>query len=51
MSNLNDKAKKKINDTAEAAKNATDKATDKAKDLAHQAGKKIEEAGKRLQDV
>ena len=45
MSDLKDKAKKRI----DAAKKATDQIVDKAKDVAHTAGKKLEEGGKRLQ--
>jgi gas vesicle protein len=51
MSDLKDKAKKKIDDGADAAKKATDQVVDKAKDVAHTAGKKMEEGGKRLQDA
>ena len=51
MSDLKDKAKKKIDDGANAAKEATDQVVDKAKDVAHTAGKKMEEGGKRLQDA
>jgi gas vesicle protein len=51
MSDLKDKAKKKIDDGADAAKKATDQVVDKAKDVAHKAGKKMEEGGKRLQDA
>ena len=51
MSDLKDKAKKKIDDGADAAKKATDQVVDKTKDVAHKAGKKMEEGGKRLQDA
>ena len=51
MSDLKDKAKEKIDDAADAAKKATDQVVDKAKDVAHSAGKKMEEGGKRLQDA
>ena len=51
MSDLRDKAKDKIDEAAVAAKKATDHVVDKTKDLAHKAGKKMEEAGKQLQDA
>jgi len=51
MSNLKDKTKKKIDDAADAAKKAADQVIDKSKDVAHSAGKKMEEGGKRLQDA
>jgi ElaB/YqjD/DUF883 family membrane-anchored ribosome-binding protein len=51
MSNLKDKTKKKIDDAADAAKKAADQVIDKSKDVAHSAGKKVEEGGKRLQDA
>jgi len=51
MSDLKDKAKQNIDDAAAAAKKAADKAVDKSKDVAHSAGKKMEEGGKRLQDA
>jgi hypothetical protein len=51
MSDLKDKAKEKIDDAADAARKATDKVVDKSKDIAHSVGKKMEEGGKRLQDV
>jgi gas vesicle protein len=51
MSDLKDKAKEKIDYAADAAKKATDQVVDKAKDVAHSAGKKMEEGGKRLQDA
>lgn len=51
MSNLKDKAKEKIDHVADAAKKVTDQAADKATDLAHKAGKKMEQGGKRLQDA
>ena len=51
MSDLKDKAKKKIDGAADATKKATDKVIDKSKDVAHSTGRKMEEGGKRLQDV
>jgi len=51
MSDWKDKAKEKIDDAAEAAKKAAGKVVDTSKDAAHSAGKKLEEGGKRLQDV
>ena len=51
MSNLKDKAKEKIDDAATAAKQASAIAVDKAREAAHQAGKKMEEGGKRLQNA
>ena len=51
MSDMKDKAKQKIDDVADGAKRAADKVVDKSKDVAHSAGKKIEEGGKRLQDA
>jgi hypothetical protein len=51
MSDLKDRAKGKIDDAAHAAKKAADKIVEKSKDVAHSAGKKLEEGGKRLQDV
>ena len=51
MSDIEDKAKQKIDDAADAAKKAADKVVGKSKDIAHSAGKKMEEGGKRLQDA
>ena len=51
MSDMKDKAKQKIDDAAAGAKKAADKVVDKSKDVAHSAGKKMEEGGKRLQDA
>jgi gas vesicle protein len=51
MSDMKDKAKQKIDDAADGAKKAVDKVVDKSKDIAHRAGKKMEEGGKRLQDA
>jgi ElaB/YqjD/DUF883 family membrane-anchored ribosome-binding protein len=49
MSDLRDKSKKKIDDASDAVRKAADKVVDKSKDIAHSAGKKMEEGGKRLQ--
>jgi hypothetical protein len=51
MSDLKDKAKDKIDAVAGGAKKAKGQVSEKAKDLAHSAGKKMEEAGKKLKDV
>jgi hypothetical protein len=51
MSDLKDKTKEKIDDAADAAKKVAGKVVDKSKDVAHTTGKKLEEGGKRLQDV
>jgi hypothetical protein len=51
MSDLKDKAKDKIGDVADAAKKAAGKVVDTTKDVAHSAGKKLEEGGKRLRDA
>ena len=51
MSDLKDKVKEKIDEGADSAKKATDRIVDNAKNLAHKAGKKLKEGGKRLQDV
>jgi hypothetical protein len=51
MSDLIDKAKEKIDDAADAAKKAAGKVADKSKDVAHSAGKKMKEAGERLQNA
>ena len=51
MSDMKDKAKQKIDDAADGAKKAAEKVVDKSKDVAHSAGKKMEEGGKRLQDA
>ena len=51
MSDLKDKAKEKIDDAADAAKKAAGKLVDTSKDVAHGAGKKLEEGGKRLRDA
>jgi hypothetical protein len=51
MSDLKGKVNDKIDDAAEAAKKTAGKAIDKSKDLAHSTGKKVEQGGKRLQDI
>jgi hypothetical protein len=51
MSDFKGKAKDKIDDAANAAKRGTDKVVDKSKEAAHNAGKKMEEGGKRLQNA
>ena len=51
MSDMKDKAKQKINDAADVAKNAAAKVVDKSKEVAHSAGKKMEEGGKRLKNA
>jgi gas vesicle protein len=51
MSDLKDKVNEKIDNAADAAKKAAGKVVDTSKDVAHSAGKKLEEGGKRLQDA
>jgi hypothetical protein len=51
MDDFKDKAKKKIDDAANATKKAPDLAVEKSKDIAHKTGKKMEEAGKRLKNA
>ena len=51
MNDMKHKAKQKIDNAADAAKQAAEKVVDKSKDVAHSAGKKMEEGGKRLQDA
>ena len=51
MSALKNKAKEKIDDAADAAKRATSNVVNKGKDLAHAAGKKMEDGGKKLRDA
>jgi len=43
--------KDKIDDAAAATKKAADQVIDKSRDVAHHMGKKMEDAGKRLQDT
>lgn len=49
MSDLKTKANEHIDHAADAAKKATAQVVDKSKDVAHSAGKKMETAGKKLQ--
>jgi gas vesicle protein len=51
MNDLTGKAKEKIDDAADATKKAADQVADKSRDVAHHMGKKMEEAGKRLQNA
>jgi len=51
MADLRKKARQKVNEAAEAARKAMDKAIDTSKDVAHAAGKKLEQGGKRLQNA
>ena len=51
MSDLKSKTKDKIDDVAAAAKTTAAKAIDNTKDLAHAAGKKMEETGKKLRNA
>jgi hypothetical protein len=51
MSDVEDKAKEKIDAAAEAAKKATEIIMDRSKDAAHSAGKKLEGGGKCFQDA
>lgn len=51
MSDFKDKTEKKIDEAAEAAKKVAGKVADKGRNVAHSLGKKMEEGGKRLQDV
>ena len=51
MGDLKDKAKEKIDNAAKATKRAADPLVDKSKDVAHNAGKKMEEGGTRLQNA
>lgn len=51
MSDLKDKAKDTIDDVTGGVKKTADKVVDKSKDVAHSAGTKAEEGGKRLQDA
>jgi len=51
MSDLKNQVKEKIGDAADAARKAADKAVEKSKDVAHVVGKRVEQGGKRLQDV
>lgn len=51
MGDIKGKAKEKIDEAADVARKAADKVAEKSKDVVHSAGKKMEEGGKRLQDV
>ena len=51
MSDFKDKAKEKIDAAAGAAKRTINKVVDKSKDVAHMAGKKMVQEGKRLQSI
>ena len=51
MTGFADKAKEKIDDAADSTKKAADQVIDKSRDLTHNVGKKMEEAGKRLQNA
>ena len=51
IKNLKEKTNDKIDQAASAAKKAAGDVIDKSKEVAHQAGKKLEEGGKRLQDA
>jgi len=51
MSNVKKKLKSTIGDASTAAKKAVDNVVEKSKAVAHEAGKKIEQGGKKLQDV
>jgi hypothetical protein len=51
MSDFKDQAKKKIDEAADATKKAAGKVVNRSKDVVHNAGKKIEEGGKRLQSA
>jgi gas vesicle protein len=51
VTDLKDKAKEKIDGAADATKKAADQVIDKSRDVAHNMGKKMEEAGKRLQNA
>jgi hypothetical protein len=51
MNDLKDKAKDRIDTVADAAKKGAANVIDKAKDVAHSAGKKMQEGGKKLKGV
>lgn len=51
MSDLKSKIKDKIDNTADAAKRTTDRVAAKSKDIAHAAGKKMEQGGKKLRNA
>jgi len=51
ITDVKERVTDKIDDAASAAKKAAGQVVDKSKDVAHNAGRKIEEAGKKLQEV
>ena len=51
MTGFTDKAKEKFDDAADVTKKAADQVVEKSRDVAHHMGKKMEEAGKRLQNA
>jgi hypothetical protein len=51
MNNLKSKTNDKIDNVAAAAKTTAGKAIDKTKDIAHTAGKKLEDTGKKLRNA
>jgi gas vesicle protein len=51
MSDLKGKVTDKIDDAAAAAKRTASEVVDKSRDVAHNAGKKVEEAGKKMQEA
>jgi len=51
MGDLKSKVTDKIDDAATAAKKTAGQVIDKSKDVAHNAGKKVEEAGKKMQEA
>jgi hypothetical protein len=51
MNDLKGKTKEKIQDAADAAKKAADLAVENGREVAHKAGKKMRDAGKRLQKL
>ena len=51
MGDIKIKANKKINAAADAAKKVTSTVIDKTRDVAHAAGQKLQEGGKRLKGV
>jgi gas vesicle protein len=51
VSDVKERVTGKIDDAACAAKQAAGQVLDKSRDVAHDAGRKIEEAGKKLQEV
>jgi hypothetical protein len=51
MSDVKTKANKKIDAAADAAKKVTSTVIDKTRDMAHAAGQKLQDGGKRLKGV